>query len=355
MELETPRRRNHRLRWGLLAALTTIAVSPLAGRLVVGSPAADATPLADARAVADLAITAPGRIEPRDGVIAVAAPASLTGPAIVARLLVNQGDWVREGQDVATLRGRDEIAALLIGRERQRDVAQARLTALRSGGKHDDLLARQAEVDRDAAALAQVEADASRSRELHAHGLLDTASWQAQEARLAIAARALEGSRARWRSLSSVRPADVAVAAAEWRAADAAVDEARAALDAMTVRAPIDGRVLAVHARPGQAVGAVGVVALGRTSWMYVDAEVLEQDIRRTRVGQPARITGDVLPDAIDGVVEEIGGLVGSREVFATDPAAFADSRIVHVKIRVPDPARLERFINARVTAVIQP
>jgi HlyD family secretion protein len=170
-----------------------------------------------------------------------------------------------------------------------------------------------------------------------------------------MAERALEASRARLRSLSSVRPVDVAVAAAELRAADAGVDEARAALDATIVRAPADGRVLAVYAQPGQAVGADGLLALGQTAWMYVDAEVLEEDIGRTRVGQPARITGDALPHAIDGTVEEIGGLVGSREIFTTDPAAFADSRVVHVKIRLPDPARLERFINARVTAVIQP
>jgi HlyD family secretion protein len=354
MDLEMPRRRSHRLRWALLATLLTIAVAPIAGRLAFGSAAAERPSVADAP-VADRPITAPGRIEPRDGVIAVAAPASLAGPAIVSRLLASEGDWVREGQALATLRGREEQAALLVGRERQREVAAARLAALRSGGKEDDLLALQAEVDRDAAALAHVEADTGRSRQLHAHGLLDTASWQAQEARLAIAARALDAGRARLRGLSSVRPADVAVAAAELRAADAGVAEARAALDAMTVRAPADGRVLAVHAQPGQAVGVDGVLAMGKTAWMYVDAEVLEEDIARTRVGKPARITGDVLPHAIDGTVESIGGLVGSREVFTTDPAAFADSRVVHVTIRIPDAARLERFVHARVTAVIQP
>jgi HlyD family secretion protein len=355
MELDTQRRRSRRLRSGLLAALVAIAATPVAGRFVFGNAAPEAPPATEARPMGALPITAPGRIEPRDGVIAIAAPASLAGPAIVAGLMAYQGDWVRGGQVLATLRGREEMAALLIGRERRRAVARARLAALTSDGKDDDRLALQADADRDAAALAHVEADTSRSRELHAQGLLDTASWQAQEARLAIAARALEASRARWRSLSSVRPADVAVAAAELRAADAEVEEARAVLEATTVRAPADGRVLAVYAQPGQAVGVDGVLALGKTTWMYVDAEVLEEDIGRTRVGQPARITGAVLPTVIDGTVEEIGGLVGTREVFTTDPAAFADSRVVHVKIRISEPARLERFIHARVTAVIQP
>jgi hypothetical protein len=81
-------------------------------------------------------------------------------------------------------------------------------------------------------------------------------------------------------------------------------------------------------------------------------------DIRRlgTRVvGQRARITGTMLSAAIDGTVEEIGLVVGNREVFRNDPTAFADARVVHVKIRAAEPAALERFINARVTAVIQP
>ena len=356
MELEVPRRRHRRLRAGLLAALLVIAVLPVAGRFALGSATSEAAPppALDARAAAVLPITAPGRLEPRDGVIAVAAPSSLTGPAIVSRLLVYQGDWVREGQALATLRGREELAALLAARERQRDVARARLAAVRTAGKDDDRLAVQAEVERDTAALAHVEADAGRARQLHGDGLLDTASWQAQEARLAIAARTLEASRARFRSVSSVRPADVAVAAAELRAADADVAAAGAVLAAATVHAPADGRVLAVHAQPGQAVGADGVLALGKTSWMYVDAEVMEEDLARLRVGQPARITGDALPAVVTGAVEEIGKIVGSREVFTTDPAAFADSRVVHVKIRVSD-AGLERFIHARVTAVIQP
>jgi HlyD family secretion protein len=355
MELAIPRRRSQRLRWGLLATLVTVAATPAAARYVFGDgPPAPRSAL-DARPAADRPVTAPGRVQPRDGVIAVAAPASIAGPAIVTKLLAFQGDWVREGQPLATLRGRDESAALLVGRERQRAVAQARLAALTSGGKDDDRSALEAEVERDAAALAHVEADTERSRQLHAHGLLDTATRQAQEARLAIAARTLEASRARLRGLSSVRPADVAVATAELRAADADVEAARAVLDGLTVRAPADGRVLAVYAQPGQAVGVEGVLALGKTAWMYVDAEVLEEDVRRIRIGQTARLSGDVLPDAIDGTVEEIGGVVGSREVFTSDPAAFADSRVVHVKIRVPDPARLERFVHARVTAVIQP
>jgi hypothetical protein len=83
---------------------------------------------------------------------------------------------------LATLPGARVKAS--VSREHQRAVTSA--AAVRAGGD-DDRLALQAA---DAAALAHVEADTSRSRQLHDRGLLDTASWRAQEARLAIAARA---------------------------------------------------------------------------------------------------------------------------------------------------------------------
>jgi HlyD family secretion protein len=64
---------------------------------------------------------------------------------------------------------------------------------------------------------------------------------------------------------------------------------------------------------------------------MFVDAEVMEEDLGRIRAGQKARISSAVLAGVAEGKVEEIGYLVGSREVFETDPTAFADSRVAHV------------------------
>jgi HlyD family secretion protein len=346
---------NRRLRWALGAALTATVAFPAAGRLLnwSGGSTTHAAPVG--MRAASLVITAPGRIQPKDGVLTIAAPASEAGPAIVIDLHVREGDSVREGQLLATLRGRAELEATLVARERARGIARARLTALTSGSKQDDLDLVTSEVQRDEAALAHADAEARRAVQLHGYGLLDTATLQAQQSRRAIAARTLEASRARLNGLSSVRPADVAVAEAELRAADAEVDRARAALESTLVRAPRDGRVLAVYAHPGQSAGVEGVLALGQTAEMFVDAEVLEEDLPRARVGQKARITGDVLPYPIDGTVEEIGVLVGTREVFRTDPTAFADSRVVRVKIRAQRPEILARFINARVTAEIQP
>lgn len=177
---------------------------------------------------------------------------------------------------------------------------------------------------------------------------------EAQESKLAVATQALQAKRARLSSLSSVRPADLVVAEAECRAARAEVEEIRSRLEATLVRAPTDGRILQIHAQPGQSVGDAGVFSFGNTSEMFVEAEVLEEDISRARMGQKATITGDALASAVSGTVDDIGYLVGARETFRNDPTAFIDSRVVQVKIRADHPEQLERFINARVTVAIQ-
>jgi HlyD family secretion protein len=355
MRLAADTRTHHRLRWGLCAAILTTAAIPAAGWLVDVVDRHERADVADARPTGRLPITALGRVQPQDGILAIAAPASASTPAIVAALHVREGDSVQRGQILATLRGREALEAALTGKQRRVAIARARLHALTSGGKRDDLAAQRASVQREEATVAHEEAETERSVRLHGEGLVASAALQTQQSRLIVAVRSLEGARARLDGLSSVRPADVAVATAELRAAEADVDEVHAQLESTVVRAPSDGRVLAIYAHVGQSVGNDGLLAFGKTAAMFVDAEVLEEDLPRARVGQAVRITGDVLPGAIAGTVDEIGVLVGSREVFTNDPTAFADARVVHVKIRVESPELLTRFINARVTTVIAP
>ena len=344
-----------RLRAGLCIALAVVVALPgslwwLARADASAQPHLTSLPRTD-----DLPVTAAGHIEPKDGVLQIAAPDSLLSTAIVKELHVRSGDWVQRSQPLAVLDGREEIEAVLAERQRKVAVAQAHLLAVRTGAKQEDITALRAEVQSEEANLTQIESDTRRSQQLLNQHVLSAAAMQAQEARLIMASRALEARRARLKALSSVRPADVAVAEAELHAAEAEVTEVEARLERTIVRAPCAARVLSIYAYPGQRVGTQGVLALGRTAEMFVDAEVMEEDLSRIRVGQKVRINGDVLRSATQGTVEEIGYLVGSREVFKTDPTAFSDSRVVHVKIRAADPAKLERFINARVTVETQP
>lgn len=343
-----------RLRWGLCVALVVVAAIPATMHLIDRAEATARPGERGGRPIESRSITAPGRIHPRDGIVTIAAPAAASGAAIVGELQVREGDWVERDQVLAVLKGRDELAAEVAASERLIDVAQAKLAALQSAGKREDIRALQAELHADEANVAQIAADTRRIRQLHTEHVVSAAALEAQQARWSIAARTLEAKRARLESLSSARPADIAVAAAELSAAEADAEAARAKLAIQYVRAPSSGRVLRIYAYPGQAVGAEGVLAFAQTEEMFVDAEVMEYDIARAQIGQTVRITGDSLATPLQGTVERIGFLVGAREVFAIDPTAFSDSRIVHVLIRMSEPTAAERFINARVTVEIE-
>ena len=356
MNLAADFSRYRRLRQLLCGGLILIAAIPGATWLVSTASATvqPSRPVADA--AAQRLITAPGRIEPLDGVLAIAAPGSEQGPAIVMAIHVREGQWVESGTVLATLNGNQPLQAAFAASEQRIAIARSRLDALLAGGKAEDLRAARADVASAEATVAQAQADTRRARQLRQQQLLSAASVESQESKLAIAERALDASHARLDSLSRTRPADLRVAEAEVSAAAADSKAVQAQLENTLIRAPSDGRVLAIHAHPGQAVGTQGVLAFGRTNQMYVDAEIMEDDLDRVQVGREVTITSNVLSGGgtAAGTVEKIGYLVGSRETFLTDPTAFTDSRIVHVKIRVADAARFERFINARVTVEIR-
>jgi HlyD family secretion protein len=119
------------------------------------------------------------------------------------------------------------------------------------------------------------------------------------------------------------------------------------------IHAPFDGRVLKIHAWPGEEVGRDGIMELGRTKRMYVIAEVVETDVPRLRPGQRATITSEVFPGTIHGTVEQVALNVARSQVLNIDPAAYSDSRVVEAKIRLDDVRRVEGLIHAQVKVSI--
>lgn len=144
----------------------------------------------------------------------------------------------------------------------------------------------------------------------------------------------------------------------EWetkvRVIRAQIREARAELARSFVRAPIAGRVLYVHARPGERVGEDGIVELGNTEAMFAIAEVYEDDIGRIEVGQRARVTSPVLSEPLSGAVDWIHLKVAMQDALGTDPAARKDARVVEVEIRLDDSAAAARLTHLQVEVEIE-
>ncbi len=133
------------------------------------------------------------------------------------------------------------------------------------------------------------------------------------------------------------------------------VHSAQAELDLAAVRSPINGRVLKIHARTGERVGADGIAEIGETDKMYAVAEVYETDVPRIRVGQHATVNSPAFPEALHGTVERIGQKVAKQDVLNTDPAAKTDARVVEVRVRLNEADQVAGLTNLEAEVAIEP
>ena len=149
-----------------------------------------------------------------------------------------------------------------------------------------------------------------------------------------------------------------AVAAAQTRvdSATAALDVARAQLALSEVRAPAAGKILSILTHPGEAVGPVGLLLLGDTHEMEVDALVYIDDLPGVHVGQKTLTTGSALPDdGVTGQVVAITPMVAGNTLPNTDPTVFSDQPVVLVRVRLDDPAPAASLINGQVKVQFAP
>ncbi len=151
-------------------------------------------------------------------------------------------------------------------------------------------------ISRQRLLLENLERQVERTRELFRRKLTDANSQEAAENELALAQMDL---RSRQTALSQ---------------AQAAQAQARDALSKTEIRSPIDGIVIQLDVKPGEAVIAgttnipgSTVAVIADTSSMLTELRVDEADIARVSLGQPAAIFAAGFPDiALPGVVESI-------------------------------------------------
>jgi HlyD family secretion protein len=337
-----------------LALLVLAAIGAMAAGLLSGSKQ-DPRAAAAARDGQPAGVGARGRIEPEDGVVLVAAPYSDARPSIVRELRVKEGDAVRAGQIIAVLDNWSTLDKALRQREADLEVARRRLVQLKAGAKPADLEAQRVEVKRWESEYQIASSDQQRHQKLYADKVISHAELDQKRLVTERARRMFDAAQEKLKSLEEVRKEDVDVQAAEVIAAQARVAQAKSELDRMSVSAPADGRVLKVHAQVGEEVGPRGIVELGRTDRMFVIAEVYETDINKVRVGQTAEVSGELLKTPLAGRVTQIGSQVTRSELLANETSAFADTRVVKVKIKLEQGQAVAGLIYGKVDVVIRP
>ncbi|MEH2298557.1 ABC exporter membrane fusion protein [Nostoc sp.] len=339
-----------------------------------------------------LAVTALGRLEPEGEVTTLTAPTSNNGVR-VERLLVKEGDAVKAGQLLAYLENYGRSRTALQQALDQLQVSKAKLAQVKSGAKTGDIDAQkaaiarlepqykgdiatqQATITRTQAEVDNAQAENDRYQQLYKQGAiaasiadtkalqLKTTQQQLTEAQATLKRtqdtfqEQKKQSQAQLTSISEVRGVDVQVAQTEVNSATTSVQQAKADLDLSYIKSPIAGKILKIHAKTGEVISTnKGFAEIGKTSQMYVIAEVYQTDVRKVRVGQKATITSTAFIGTLKGTVKEIGWQVDKQGIFSLNPSSDTDRRIVEVKISIDNPAdsqRVARLTNLQVDVAI--
>ncbi|MBD2189923.1 ABC exporter membrane fusion protein [Pseudanabaena mucicola] len=328
-------------------------------------------------------ISALGRLEPQGEVVKVASPSAL-GTSRIIKLMVKEGDIVKQGQVIAILDSYDRAVAALLQAQSQAQESDRNLANVRAGAKSGDIVAQEGNVLAAAANIKSLEANAARIQaELEIAGrdynrflavykegaisqtVLDTYRFKVEtlQGQLVQAQQQIQQAQFQLRqsqgllsSVREVRPTDIQLAEAKLQTALVNVKSAEVDLDLAQVRAPIDGQILKINSKTGEVVSQTnGVVEIGNTSQMYVVAEIYETDIGKVKVGQKATVISEAFEGTITGKVDSIGLRIAKNDVLGTDPAAKTDARIVEVKIKLDDSSKVSGLTNLQVRVKIEP
>lgn len=165
-----------------------------------------------------------------------------TGGLVAVQVLVDEGDWVRQGQLLVKMND----------------------TLLRAALRQQD-----AQVQSARATLAEADANLARAQELKQKGYLAQAALDQR--------------------LAAQR-----TAAANLSAAEAGRAQTAAQLDQTNIRAPVAGRITSRSVVKGQIVQpGTELFRLTREGRLELAGEVSEADLQRLRPGMPAAVTGD--------------------------------------------------------------
>ena len=266
----------------------------------------------------------------------------------VAWIGVEKGDKVQQGQVLVRLEDSDFRAQSNQARANLA-AAQARLDQLRTGSRPQEKLKDKAGVLQAQAFLTNAEADYERTEKLYRGGVASKADLDHALSQRDTARALLEAAR------QSSSMTDVGPRTEEIRAADAQVQQMKAALDyAQTqlsgteIKAPVSGTVLQRIVERGEMVspssfgesGArTSVVALADLNDLQIELDISQADFARLKMSQRAEIIPEAFPSLrYKGFIAEIA------------PEANRAKSTVQVKVKVENPdEQLRPEMNARV------
>jgi HlyD family secretion protein len=261
---------------------------------------------------------------------------------IVAELHVTRGQWVEKGDLLLELDSRTAVAAVAMA-SAELDEARARLRRQREGARVEELAAAGSELEEAQAQFADAKAELARLLSLGESELVPTAEIEAARYRADAAAARVETLRSNEQLLQvGTHPAEIEAGEADVARKKAALEQAEVNLDLTKLRAPFDGRVIAIELEPGEVVSLFDVgsgIEIADESELWVRVDVPED-----------RLEGLELGDSAEVFAQAIGPAPLSARVVEIAPKADRQSNTVEVAVAIIDPPPILRpDMSARV------
>jgi HlyD family secretion protein len=278
---------------------------------------------------------APGRVQPVSGEIRIAAPVM----GVVGEVPVKANDKVFAGEPLVRLND-NEIQARYASAEAQ--VATRRRARNAESPSAKAAARRRAEdaVSDAEDAITDAQAALDKAAFERRAGSRSDADVEASRAALARAQDRLKAQKAELRKIEADSPLPTQVEGAlNIARSDLAV--AAAAVEKLTLRAPIGGAVLQMNAKVGELASPAAVqplVVLGDVSALRVRAELDERDLGEIKVGQPVVVRPAAFRGReFAGKVSFIAPLVEAARNVARDQRNATDVDVVEVLVDVAE------------------
>jgi HlyD family secretion protein len=308
-------------------------------------------------------VTASGEIKPRNYInIGAEFQGQLT------QILVKEGDVVKKGQLVAQIdetQSEADVAAqkaALSSSEADASASEAGYTA-----GNDNVTALQATLEHNKADLDRYEQDYKRAQQLLAQGLIAKqdfeqrkAAYDGQQAAVQEAASRIVQAKAQLAQLK----AQLVGSQRKIAQNEATLNRVNDILKKHNVIAPIDGLVTYLPVRQGETVvpgvqnsAASTIMTIADMSIVTAEVKVDESDIVNIKLGQPAEISIDAIPNrTFTGRVSEIGntailrstGLAASQSTTSSQEAK--DFKVVVAMDIPPDEIRPGLSATTKIT-----
>ena len=282
---------------------------------------------------------APGRVEPVSGLIRMTAPV----PGVIDEVLAKANDKVFAGEPLIRLRDQEARAQL---------ASQTAQVAMRKRIRNKESASSGASAQRKAEdAVADAEAAVFQVRYLLDRAVAERRSGRGSDAGVAAARAGLKRAEEylaqqneELRRIAPDAPLPT-VAEGQLKVARSELSASRAALEKLTIRAPVDGTVLQISAKPGEAISPAAttpLIQLGDTTALRVRAELDERDVEKIKSGQPVLVRPAALRGReVNGTVSFIAPLVEAGRYTALGQRNATDVDVVEVLVELSEPGPL--------------